>query len=348
MAEKRADSVTWKGVKFTEVKPEGLLHCTVYIAEDSELIKDGIMPTQADIVPKLQGWNFGYEQVNNIVKELPDVHQVPFIVAFVPDGRFRELTKAKAVWASGAPREFPDEDPHLAQIMKSSYISKKSLPAQRNEWAEKDFVNATNLVHEAFHPILYGNQRSSSWVTEEGLVELVPRLVLGYQHFMQESSQFLSGLSKEGNTDGAHPNKLHTVKELREEFYRYRNHTQEVNPSYGSAYLFMAGYLFDLQKRLVKKNPEYRNDMRTLNYLIKELSTPETPDAIIARMAEMAKITTEFLENSYYFQEEGQKWVEAIRKTNFTKINEGMDKNIGEAKPETNNNTLENIGFSSL
>jgi hypothetical protein len=320
MAEELVDEVVWKGMKFTRMHLSSLPeNVYVYISNDIEQ-----KPTEAEIIQKMHHDLIGHKLVDDLLVHLPGVQQTPFIYVYIPDKDFPRLmtTPSGFTPTRAAPRRFPDGSIYTAQMRKANYLPARELPPY-SEWQERDYIIATNVVHELFHCIKSVNQKTFHLATEEGLMELIPRLVLGFQHFMPESSKFLVSLSETGSTewiDNKPPTKLHTIAELEESFFRYPLNPQRhihVNPAYGSAYLFWVGIFKELQAKLIGKDKKYESDTETLNYLIKELSTPETPDAVIEKLAALVstkerKITPEDLQNGYEFQKKGQEWVRSL------------------------------------
>lgn len=339
MGEERAESVTWKGVKFYKVPQEepSLLRCTVYIAENSSLIKRTDnkieVPTEAEIAERtgIRDYSSGFYQIKKICQSLK--LPVPsFTVVLVPDINFRNVTNTPK-WASATIRSFPDNSANYVYILKENYGPLRSLLNLRlrshddSAWNVEMIYNIlVHIEHEALHNIPVFHPSHSSKAIAEGLCELVPKMLIGHERFMCKNSAFLLGLDKNGSIENR--TKLHRLTDMysgsRWNLYQsghdQNQYPTQSNPLYGSAYLFMVGYFLELQKKLVAQDKKYEDNMLVLKYLIDGLSGVKNRNEVIPKLAEMLNtsildpdekpITPEFLYESYDFQKKGREWVE--------------------------------------
>ncbi len=197
------------------------------------------------------------------LSEFPDGKSHNFNAIILPHDKFAELT--------GMPTEFARWSTVCAgnvfghksadTVIFSDKYGLRNVANSKKEEFQTDRLRGA--IHEFSHTFVPEN---GALPISEGIVEAIPRLILGLQKDIPESTKFLSELSKD---------KILTVEQTWNGFSQHSKEEVSKNTAYASAFLLITGIINHLEeKQNISKE-------KALGQLIDTMKTKEGRDIVV-------------------------------------------------------------------
>lgn len=243
------EKITWNGLEFNVTEPTRGFRVLTATLHEKDASYQSAVPSIIDLNQRAVSLIRGLRLSQFRLK------QPVFTLVIVPAEQFQQVTRIpdNFSWATVCSRRVwwaeKGEDAVVTSSAHTAVINfDTTLPL--HDLSEKQ----ADVIREATHehlPTLKDTYLRYPSVTElpfsEAMDETVPRLVLGLQTKMPQSTQFLASLDE---------SQILTVEELWNGFSKYSSSPVSYNHAYGSAFLLGAGILMGLRKKYGMTNRE--------------------------------------------------------------------------------------------